>query len=281
MRYVIFGGTGTLGNAVARRLEGSDVTIISRCELKQKQMKEKYPGFKYVLGDVRVPDRYRWPDKGDVVMNFAAQKHVDVAEENPLYAMRVNFDGAVNTAHYAEQIGAAYHVFTSTDKAVLPINFYGATKLAAEKYLLWRNSMGKTFNSVYRWGNVLGSRGSVLQSFVNSLETKQKAYITDKRMTRFWAHMDDIAGYLLDTFETASPDEAMVPPMKASSVLALIDALAMHLKIQPYKVEETGIRPGEKIHECLHTSHDHCIRSDTAEHYTKPELLDLIGRALA
>lgn len=277
--FIIFGGTGSLGQAVAKLLPHDDVTIISRCENRQKEMAKKYPGFKYILGDITSPDYSIWPKDATTVMNFAAQKHVEIAEVNPAYSTSVNYAGAINISRYAELVGAAYHVFTSTDKAVLPINTYGASKLLAERYMFSRWCK-HTVHSVFRWGNILGSTGSVLQIFADSLLEKQTAYVTDLNMTRFWATIENVASFLTENYQFPSKDKALIPPMKASRVISLVDAVAEHLGIDDYEIKETGIRDGEKIDECLETSHDGCLRSDTAEQYTKEELVAMVGQVL-
>lgn len=251
---VIFGGTGTLGHALARiyAKKKEDVTIISRCELKQKQMAKKFPNFKYIVGDVR-DHHWKHMVKPDMVYNLAAMKHVDTAEFNPEYCYDVNVNGTINTCKWAIDHYAKY-IFSSTDKAVLPINVYGASKMVAEKFVL---SQGR---SVFRWGNVLGSRGSVLHAFKESLEKEKKVYITSTDMTRFWIHIDDAARFMVENSGILSG--VHIPEMGAAPVIDIAKATAVVLGVQTFEVVETGIRPGEKYHEVLESNHDWCFRSD-------------------
>ena len=286
MRYLVIGGTGTLGQAVISRLYNSgEIHVFSREELKQKQLKSKFPLVKCYLGDVanrdavmRVFDLVR----PDVVFHLAALKHVEIAEENPEYCMAVNYFGTQNVAEAARHYMASYVVFSSTDKAVLPINTYGASKLAAENLLFDYNQRDPAPKfSVYRWGNVCGSRGSVIHAFVDSLLTERRVYITDFSMTRFWIHIEDVAAFMVGTYSQALKDRAMIPEMKASKVIDLAVAVADHLEIKDFEIVETGIRRGEKFAECLWSEHDHCLRSDTCPQYSQDELRALVKRVLA
>lgn len=270
---VIFGGTGTLGNAIAKELNGQDVTIVSRCELKQKQMAEKFPRFNYVLGDIR--DKH-WQSKikidhASYVFNLAAVKHVELAEANVEYCFDVNVNGTKNTLDWAIEKGAQY-LFSSTDKAVLPINAYGASKMMAEKLVLEKGHL------VFRWGNVLGSRGSVLGSFKKSLLEHKKVCLTHEDMTRFWVLIEDVAKFMVTSM--GEKTGVYIPEMGSAPVKSVVHCLAEHLGVTDYKTEITGIRAGEKIHECLWTSHDVCMRSDDINlFYPKSELMNLISKA--
>jgi len=250
---VIFGGTGTLGNALARQFEKSkdEVCIISRCELKQKQMQKLFPGFKYIVGDVR-DHHWKTMVKPKIVYNLAAMKHVDTAEYNVEFCYDVNTNGTINTCNWAIENGAKY-IFSSTDKAVLPINAYGASKMMAEKYVLSKGG------SVMRWGNVLGSRGSVLHSFKETLEKENAVYITDTDMTRFWIHIDDAAKFMI---KRSLIKGIHIPEMGAAKVVEVAGAMAAYMGVGVFDLVETGIRPGEKIHEVLESNHDYCYRSD-------------------
>lgn len=280
---LIVGGTGTLGKAVLELLYTPDnkITILSREELKQKKLRAEYPACKYVLADVRDPESLSPHFYGkDTVFHFAAMKHVDLAEENPEESIKINLLGSLNVAKMCMAAGVPYCVFSSTDKAVLPINIYGMCKGAAEKYLLHLNEeQNITRFSVFRWGNVLGSRGSVIHDFLRTLKETKTVHITDPRMTRFWIDIKDAARFILANYETAPVNAAMIPPMKASKVVKLAELCAHYLGIKNYKVHYSGMRAGEKLHEVVHTSHESCIRSDNIEEYSDEELLALIERA--
>ena len=289
MKYVLIGGTGTLGTEIAKILTknipaenifGKDeVVIFSRDEAKQQDLKKIIPTAQYVIGDIRDREAIANVTRGaNVVFILAAIKHVDVAEENPLEAVKTNLLGVVNVAEECIKNGVDCVVFSNTDKAVLPITTYGYTKAIAEKYLL---SLNKTFKrtkfSVFNWGNIIASRGSVIPSFVKTLMIENSIYITDKRMTRFWLPISDAANFMLDNYLKANPNKAMVPPLKGASVMRVAETVAKILSIKDYKINITGLRCVEKIHEQLESTHVKCLRSDNCEQYTDQELKDLLS----
>ena len=282
---VIFGGTGTLGHALARIVSQDNfgpVYIVSRCELRQKDMRQEFPDFNYVIGDVTNTD---WADNiprnPKLVFNLAAMKHVDIAEDNVERCVAIDFNGVVNTYKWAKSVGAKSYIFTGTDKSVLPINAYGMAKGLAEKYLFEkaRKDKGMTI-SVCKWPNVLGSRGSVLHYFVDSLKNNKPVNITDDRMTRFWLHIDDVADFMWDKRMETSLTEAHIPALKASKVTELAASVARVMGVEKYFLKEIGIRPGEKIHEVMRTGHDYCINSENCDQYSKADLDHLVARCL-
>lgn len=284
MKYVIVGGTGTLGKAVLKHLyldPLNTITVLSRDELKQQELRAVYPRVNFVIADIRDKDSLIAPFTGaDTVLHFAALKHVDMGEKFPEEFIKTNVTGTINASKVASACAVRYFVFCSTDKAVLPINAYGYSKGMAEKYVLNENKPANlTRHSVFRWGNVIGSRGSVLKSFATDLKERGLYRITDKNMTRFWIHIDDAARFLLENYRHASTKEAVLPPMKASKVTDLAEAVAQFVGCRDFEVEEIGIRPGEKIHECLVSTHSKCVRSDNCVQYTREDLLDLIARS--
>ncbi len=282
---LIIGGTGTLGLALIEILYPDpkySITVLSREELKQKQLLKRFPKVKCVLGDIRDIESLNPHTLGkDLVFHLAAMKHVDMAELNLDENLKINLLGSLNVAKscLAGNVGAV--VLSSTDKAVLPINGYGYCKAFAEKYFLDLNRTQKnTRFSVFRWGNVIGSRGSVVHDFAESLRTKKTVSITDVRMSRFWINIDEAAKFMLEYYDSAPLDGVAIPPMKSAKIIDLAHACAIYLGISDYKTKITGIRPGEKIHECLFSSHDNCLRSDTCLEYTQDELIDMISRIL-
>jgi len=276
MKTVVFGGTGTLGRAVVPRLTDR-VYCFSRGELAQAQMRKEFPRVEYVIGDIRDRDAVRKALVGaQRAFLFAAIKHIDVAEKNPLEAVKTNFLGAVNVAEEAQAAGVDYVVFSNTDKAVLPISAYGYTKALAERYLLSQNRNIGTRFAVYNWGNVCGSRGSAIAGFVEALRDGREVEITDDRMSRFWIRIDDAASFMLDTYRTATLDKAMIPPIKAATVVRVIASLARLLDVKDYSLKTVGLRGIEKFHEVLESTHTKCLRSDTCEQYTDEELDDLL-----
>ena len=283
-QVLIIGGTGTLGKAVVELLlqeKKYQITILSREELKQKKMKERFPECKYVLGDVRDPSSLESHVLGkEVVFNFAAMKHVELAEANPEESIKINLIGTLNVAKACIQAGVQWCVFSSTDKAVLPINVYGMCKGISERYLLHLNEeQSVTTFTVFRWGNVLGSRGSVIHSFLKSLREKNEVHITDPRMSRFWIDIYDAARFILNEYDAEPHNAVKIPPIKSSKILRLAECCARFLGISNFKINYSGIRAGEKLHEVMYSSHDHCMRSDTCNEYDDRELMEMIERA--
>jgi len=272
----MIGGTGTLGHAVAPLLSHCNVTVLSRDEFKQKKMMQEYPQFGYVIGDVR--DVSTFPAKKfHIVFHFAALKHIDVCEDNVTECIKTNVLGTENVRNFCHTMGVKYAVLSSTDKAVLPINTYGFSKALAEKVFFEANT-GETPTrfSVFRWGNVIGSRGSVVPIFKESLLKDKLVKITHPAMTRFWITSNDAAKYIVHNYKQASKVDAMIPNMKASLVSDVALTIADILGIEDYETDTIGIRPGEKIHECLRSTHNFCLRSDNCPIYSIKELTELV-----
>lgn len=275
---VIFGGTGTLGHALAEIIDKKDLdcTIVSRCEVRQKEMQKLYPKFKFVIGDVTNKDWCEQLPRRDIdtVFNLAAMKHVDLGETNVRRCVEINYGGAVKTFQWAQSVGAYSYVFSGTDKAVLPINAYGMAKGLAMRYLNERSEIGSRICiSTFIWGNVLGSRGSFLPQIRLAIELGKPVQLTDRRMTRFWVTIEDVANFMWQNRYNPSRGEPHIPPMKAAAVERVIAAVADG---HPYQIEVTGLRPGEKIHECIRTGHDYCITSENCEQYSDDELKELV-----
>lgn len=285
MNIVILGATGTLGRETLCQIVGhrdyDSITCFSRDELKQQELKKSFPELRYVIGDIRDRHALRQviTSTTDVVFHFSALKHVDVLEANPEEAIKTNVLGTIHGAEEAMLAGVPYYVFSSTDKAVLPINTYGMTKAIAERYLLGLNGkQEETLFSVYRWGNVLGSRGSAIPYFVDCIRQKKPIGLTHQDMSRFWIPISEAVAFMLESFEDEeSPGEIKIPQMRAATVARVINRL--YAKLAPEQVKQvniTGIRPGEKIHECIYSSHDYCVRSDNCKQYTDEELDQLL-----
>jgi UDP-N-acetylglucosamine 4,6-dehydratase/5-epimerase len=230
----------------------SRLAILSRDELKQHEMRSD--GFdqdelRYFIGDVRDKDRlYRAMTGVDVVIHAAAMKQVPACEYNPLEAIATNVVGASNVIEAAIDAGVKKVMAISTDKAVNPVNLYGATKLAAEKLIVQANSYsspdGTKFSSA-RYGNVLGSRGSVIPVFMKQRESG-KVTITDPRMTRFWITLHQGVRFVANCIEQMHGGEVFVPKLPSMSLKDLAEAIAPGCAM-----EEIGIRGGEKLHEAL------------------------------
>jgi FlaA1/EpsC-like NDP-sugar epimerase len=283
MTTLIAGGTGTLGSTLMQRLtqRGHKVICLSRDEQKQQALKKQFPDVKFIIGDIR--DRRcldRITDRVEAVFHVAALKHVDALEDNEGEALETNYYGTQNLAYWAIERLVPQFVFSSTDKAVNPLNMYGMSKALAENLLFRLNKEQRGTNfSVYRWGNVLGSRGSAIHTFVKTLMEDGSIGITDPAMTRFWILIEDAVTFMLDTYRT-NKNAPKIPEMKAALTTEVAACVAEALDIQKYETKIIGKRPGEKIHECIFTSHEFCIRSDTAERFQHDELLAMVKRAL-
>jgi len=253
---LVTGGTGSFGKKFAETMlkeyHPKKLIIFSRDELKQYEM--RVAGFdhdtlRYFIGDVRDRDRLKRAMNGvDIVVHAAALKQVPACEYNPIEAVATNIDGAKNIIEAALDAGVKKVLGLSTDKAVNPVNLYGATKLVAEKLLVQANSYageGPTRFSCVRYGNVVGSRGSVIPLFL-AQRNKGQVTVTDPRMTRFWITLDQGVRFVINCLERMHGGEVFVPRMPSTGMMDLAEALAPGCR-----VEIIGIRPGEKLHECL------------------------------
>lgn len=253
---LITGGTGSFGKKateiILKRYKPRRLIIFSRDELKQFEMAQRFSGhscLRYFIGDVRDKERlYRAFHGVDYVIHAAALKQVPAAEYNPFEAVKTNILGAQNVINVAIDQGVKKVIALSTDKAANPINLYGATKLCSDKLFITGNSYvgeeGTAF-SVVRYGNVVGSRGSVIPFFLREKE-KGIIPITDPNMTRFWITLEQGVNFVLNCFETMVGGELFVPKIPSMNIMDLAKAIAPECKTQII-----GIRPGEKIHEVM------------------------------
>lgn len=258
---LLTGGTGSFGKKfteiVLKEHNPRAIRIFSRGELKQQKMREQFNDNKklrFFIGDVRDKDRlYRAMNNVDIVVHAAALKQVPTCEYNPIEAVRTNIDGAANVIDAAIDNGVEKVMAISTDKAVHPVNLYGATKLVSEKLFVQANAYAgekKTKFSCVRYGNVIGSRGSIVPLF---LEQKKngRITITDKRMTRFWITLEQGVRFVIDCIGRMRGGEVFVPKIPSMKVTDLADTIAPEAK-----KEIIGIRPGEKINEILLTQQE-------------------------
>jgi UDP-N-acetylglucosamine 4,6-dehydratase len=272
---LITGGTGSFGRKfVAKVLEmdAAKVIVFSRDELKQYEMAQEFtdPRIRFFIGDVRDKDRlFRAFEGVDIVIHAAALKHVGVCEYNPFEAIKTNIHGAQNIIEAAIDRGVEKVIALSTDKAASPVNLYGATKLASDKLFVAANSYvgkKKTRFAVVRYGNVVGSRGSVVPFFKKIKETG-KIPITDERMTRFWITLDQGVQFVIDNLGRMKGGEIFVPKIPSMKVTDLATAIAPECE-----VELVGIRPGEKLHETMITEDDARRTLDYGTYYViQPE----------
>jgi len=256
----ISGGTGSFGNHFIKKLiknyKPKKIIIYSRDEYKQFLMQEqfpasKYPFFRFFLGDVRDLERLKMAmNDVDYVVHAAALKQVPAAEYNPMEFVKTNINGAENIIHAAIHQKVKKIIALSTDKAANPINLYGATKLASDKIFIAANNITgsqKTIFSVVRYGNVAGSRGSVIPYFQKLINDKKKYLpITHEDMTRFWITLEQAIDFVFMSFRNMIGGEIFVPKIPSVKIVDLAKAMAPNLK-----TKIVGIRPGEKIHELM------------------------------
>ncbi len=253
---LITGGTGSFGKKfveiVLKDSQPKKIIIYSRDELKQYEMQASgfdHPSLRYFIGDVRDRERLLRAMQGvDVVVHAAALKQVPACEYNPMEAVKTNIMGTSNVVEAALDADVKKVMALSTDKAVNPVNLYGATKLAAEKLTVQSNAYAAgsaTRYSCVRYGNVVGSRGSVVPAFLKQRESG-KVTITDERMTRFWLSLEQGVRFVISCIEQMEGGEVFVPKIPSMKVIDLAKAIAPNAD-----VNVIGIRPGEKLHEVL------------------------------
>jgi UDP-N-acetylglucosamine 4,6-dehydratase len=271
---LITGGTGSFGKKcteiILQRYKPRKLIIFSRDELKQWEMAQRfpdsrYPCMRYFIGDVRDKERLNRAFQGvDYVIHAAALKQVPTLEYNPFEAVKTNIIGAQNIINMAIDQGVRKVIALSTDKAANPINLYGATKLCSDKLFIAGNSYTKkdgTIFSVVRYGNVLGSRGSVIPFFMKQKETGMLT-VTDPRMTRFWITLDQGVEFVLHCMEKMVGGELFVPKIPSMNIMDLAKSICPECRI-----ELVGIRPGEKLHEVMITRDDARRTIDVGEFY--------------
>lgn len=274
---LITGGTGSFGKRFVREVllnhAPARIVVLSRDEQKQHEMAselspDEHPALRYFIGDVRDRDRLERAMYGiDTVVHAAAMKHVPIAEYNPFECIRTNVGGAENVIAAAIDCGVERVIALSTDKAANPINLYGATKLAADKCFIAGNAFAggrKTMFSVVRYGNVVGSRGSVVEHFQRLVEAGVSVLpITDERMTRFWITLPRGVRFVLDRLATMRGGELFIPKIKSMRIIDLARVIAPDCDLEP-----TGIRPGEKLHEILLPREEARQTFEYSDHYT-------------
>ena len=276
---LITGGTGSFGKKyteiILSKYQPNKIIIYSRDELKQYEMGQEFtnPCMRYFIGDVRDGARLKEAmHEVDFVIHAAALKHVPVAEYNPMECIKTNIDGAQNVIEAALACDVDKVIALSTDKAANPINLYGATKLASDKLFVAANNMvgsRQTRFSVVRYGNVTGSRGSVIPFFKKLLdEGATELPITDEKMTRFLITLDDGVNFVLKNFERMYGGEIFIPKIPSMFMTELAKAIAPNL---PHKI--IGIRPGEKLHEIMCPADDSHLTLEFDDHFViKPTI---------
>lgn len=276
---LITGGTGSFGKkfvaGLLKNFKPRRVVVYSRDELKQYEMQQDFdqPVMRYFIGDVRDGERLRTAMKGiDFVVHAAALKQVPAAEYNPMECIKTNVHGAENVIQAALEAEVEKVIALSTDKAAQPINLYGATKLASDKLFIAANNMAgghRTAFGVVRYGNVVGSRGSIVPLFNKLIaEGADHLPITDPRMTRFWITLQQGVDFVVRSFERMSGGEIFVPMIPSVRISDLAAAMAPNL---PTRV--IGIRPGEKLHEVMCPTDDSHLTLRFRDHFViKPTI---------
>ncbi len=272
-RILITGGTGSFGQRITRTImknyEANNLVIFSRDELKQFNMMEELgsDNIEYIIGDVRDKDRLKIAMQGvDIVIHAAALKQVPSTEYNPVECIKTNIHGAENVIAASIQSGVKKVIALSTDKAGNPISLYGASKLVSDKLFVSANNFEKSDNtkfSVVRYGNVVGSRGSVVPFFQKLIDSGSDYLpITDKEMTRFWITLQQGVDFVLKNFDRMKGGEIFIPKIPSAKITDLAIAMAPNL-VQKI----IGIRPGEKIHETLCPSENSSQTLEFSDHY--------------
>ena len=270
---LLTGGTGSFGKkfveVALKKFRLKKLIVFSRDELKQCEMQQQFEDarLRFFIGDVRDPDRLRRAMPGvDLVVHAAALKQVPACEYNPIEAILTNIMGARNVIEAALDSGVKKVLALSTDKAVNPVNLYGATKLCAEKLFVQSNSYsgasGTQFSCV-RYGNVLGSRGSVIPVFLKQ-RLNGRVTVTDSRMTRFYITLDQGTDFVIGCIDRMHGGEVFIPKIPTMNIMDLVSVVAPGCEIN-----EIGIRPGEKLHEVL-------ISEDEARHTVEMEDMFII-----
>jgi UDP-N-acetylglucosamine 4,6-dehydratase/5-epimerase len=264
LTVLVTGGTGSFGHKfteiLLREYRPKKLIVFSRDELKQHEMRQLWDDrpddsrIRYFVGDIRDRDRLYRAMKGvDIVVHAAALKQVPACEYNPFEAVQTNVHGAQNIIDAAIDTGVTRVLALSTDKAVNPVNLYGATKLVAERLFIQGNAYagsGGTRFACVRYGNVVASRGSVIPLFL-SQRRSGAVTVTDERMTRFWITLDQGVRFVLRAIDQMTGGEVFVPKIPSMRIVDLVQAIAPDCK-----VTITGIRPGEKLHEALLSDHE-------------------------
>ena len=280
---LITGGTGSFGNAVLQRFLGSDlkeIRIFSRDEKKQDDLRKKYdnPKLKFYIGDIRDYQSVLNAVRGvDYIFHAAALKQVPSCEFHPLEAVKTNVLGTENVLEAAISSKVLKVICLSTDKAVYPINAMGISKAMMEKVAVAKSRVNEdTVICVTRYGNVMGSRGSVIPLFVKQIQTAQSITITDPEMTRFMMTLEDAVDLVLYAFENCNSGEIFIQKAPAATIDTLVKALTSLMNVSAQKVKIIGTRHGEKLYEALLSREEMAAAKHLGNYYcVPPDLRDL------
>ncbi len=288
---LITGGTGFFGKSFVNHLlknkEFERIVIFSRDEFKQFEMQnalksdKNFNKLRFFVGDVRDLDRFKTASKNiDVIIHAAALKHVPTAEYNPFEFVKTNILGSENIVKASLENNVKKIISISTDKAVSPLNLYGATKLVADKIIISANqysSDNKSIFSVVRYGNVINSRGSVIPFFIDFIKDNKYFPITDKRMSRFWITIEECIKFVKTSLDLMIGGEIFIPKIPSMKITDLANAIDPSLPLR-----EIGIRPGEKIHEIMISNDDARNTYEISDRFIiEPEFLRLTKKRLS
>ena len=277
--FLITGGTGSFGNTMLERLLKTDVRRIvcfSRDESKQFLMQQSIADsrVKYVIGDIRNFDSIKRAMDGiDYLFHAAALKHVPASESFPLEFTRTNILGSYNVMKAASESRVKKAIFLSTDKAVSPINAMGMTKAMMEKIVRSAENTGSTVSCVTRYGNVIGSRGSVIPQFISDMKAGNPIRVTNLSMTRFMMSLQDSVDLVMHALSEGKSGDLFVQKSPATKVQNIVESLTSILSIDPPKILEIGVRPGEKLHETLLSAEEMYFASENERFFKVPSII--------
>ena len=278
---LIVGGTGTLGSALIKKLTRerfTNIKVLSRDEQKHYRLKREFPHVEFILGDIRDKSSItRHFENVDSVFHVAALKHIDLLELNPIESVKTNILGTINVCESCLEAGVRWMMFSSTDKAVDPINVYGNCKSISEKIVLNYNKDNKTTFTVFRWGNIINSNGSALPYFIDCVRNKKIIPLTHANMTRFFITIEKAVDFVYENYQLESKEVYVYPEMKAARIDTVISVIGELLN-EPPLIKISGLRPGEKIDECLYSKYSgRFMDSKICPQYSREELKELIG----
>ena len=282
--FLITGGTGSFGNTMLERLlktEVSRIVCFSRDESKQYLMQQSITDSRvnFVIGDIRNFDSIKRAMDGiDYLFHAAALKHVPASESFPLEFTRTNILGSHNVMKAASDSRVKKAIFLSTDKAVSPINAMGLTKALMEKIVRSAENTGATVSCVTRYGNVIGSRGSVIPQFISDMKAGNPIRVTDLSMTRFMMSLQESVDLVMHALSEGKSGDLFVQKSPATKVQNIIESLTSILSMEPPKILEIGVRPGEKIHETLLSAEEMYFASENEKFFKVPSIIKSTDR---
>lgn len=278
--FLITGGTGSFGHTLVNKLLETDIEqiiVFSRDEAKQHYMRQELsdPRVKFILGDVRSYDAISGALRGvDYVFHAAALKQVPASESFPWQFVQTNIQGSHNLLRAISESSVSRAVFLSTDKAVYPLNSMGMTKALMEKLVRSDDYQSQCASVITRYGNVIGSRGSVIPQFIDSIKSRGAVEVTDPQMTRFMMSLDESVDLVLFALEHGTSSDLFVQKSPAATVETIVGALAQLLKKPDVQINTIGIRPGEKIHETLLTAEERSLAIEHERYFQVKKRLD-------